>query len=246
MAQGIRNSRIIRTGFSCNNGCLFCDQGDARDRVGDRVSGEILDDLAQIAPGEIVVFSGGEVTLRDELVDWVGVAARQQPKRIIVQTNGRLLAHGSYVEELVKAGASVFAVALHGPIAPLHDWLTQRPGSFREALRGIRNIRSAGAMVLINCVITRSNFRHLAEVVELADDLGAAVIRFIWLKDEGLAQENAPSLVPSYEMVLPHLQRAETTGARLGRRILVDVPERAVDNGTKDIERLHAASGERI
>ena len=224
LAQGIRNARLIRTGYECNNQCVFCNQGDWRVSRGDKSSEDVKAEISAVDAGEVVVFSGGEVTLRDELVDWIRQAAARGPKRIIVQTNGRLLAHESYIEALTEAGADVFAIALHGPVAPLHDWLTQVPGSFMETLRGIQNARSVGATVLINCVITRSNFRHLGQLVELGDRLGVAALRFLWPDASGNAADNRPSVIPDPDVVLPYLKQAESIGARLGRRIFVELP----------------------
>lgn len=224
MAQGIQNARLIRTGYECNNKCVFCNQGDWRVSRGNKSVEAVEAEISAVDAGSVVVFSGGEVTLRDELVDWVRQAAARKPKRIIVQTNGRLLAHESYVEALTEAGADVFAIALHGPVAPLHDWLTQVPGSFMETLRGIQNARAVGATVLINCVITRSNFRHLGQLVELCHRLGVGAIRFLWPEASGHAAKNRPSVIPDPDVVLPYLQQAESIGARLGRRIFVELP----------------------
>ena len=65
----------VKLGFSCNNRCLFCVQGDKRHRVGDLKTAEIrerLKDARQHADN--VVFTGGEVTLRRDLVELVAFA----------------------------------------------------------------------------------------------------------------------------------------------------------------------------
>ena len=230
MAQGLKQSGLVRSGYGCNNACRFCDQGDWREtRVepsDDEVRALISQATEQASEGSgVVVFAGGEVTLRSELTDWVELAREQGARRVLIQTNGRMLAYPRTAKRLVAAGADVFAVALHGHIAPLHDWLTQVPGSFDQALKGIENVRRAGANVLVNTVITRSNFRHLPEIVALLPRINASGIRFIWLRPEGHAEALAPSLAASPDMVARYLQRALELARALRRRVQFEVPD---------------------
>lgn len=230
MAQGLQESGLVRSGYGCNNACRFCDQGDWREVRGDLSDEEVQALVAQATQtaqdgSGVVVFAGGEVTLRSELPDWVKLARQQGARRVLIQTNGRMLAYPRTVKRLVAAGADVFAVALHGHIAPLHDWLTQVPGSYDQALKGIENIRRAGASVLVNTVITRSNFRHLPEMVGLLPRIGAGGIRFVWLRPEGHAEGLSPSLAASPAMVSRYLHRALELARGLKRRVQFDVPD---------------------
>lgn len=229
VAQGLKDAVLIRTGYGCNNACVFCNQGDWRATRGDRaaedVQADVIDGARRAAQGSgVVVLAGGEVTLRHELPHWIETARRHGAKRVVIQTNGRMLAYPKLAETLVTSGADTFGVALHGPRAEVHDWLTQAPGSFDQAVRGVRNVVRAGARVYINTVITRSGFRHLPELAALLPALGARGVRFIWPDAEGKALDLKPSVLPSPYMVAPHLWRAVALAQAHGRRVIFEGP----------------------
>ena len=226
MVQGLRKAILIRTGYTCNNACRFCAQGDQRDTLGDLDDAMVRERIAEaLADGTPpVVFAGGEVTVRPELAEWIRLAAEGGARKVIVQTNGRMLAYHTYVQELVDAGCDIFAVALQGATAACHDWLTQAPGSFKQAILGIRNVRDAGATAWVNTVITRSNFRHLPEIVTRGHGLGVSTFRFVWPEARGHCDTNAARLIPQPELVGPFIEKAHALGSRFGRRILVEYP----------------------
>ena len=216
---------LVRTGYGCNNACRFCAQGDWRATRGDRPADEVLDEVRRRAPGaKVLVLSGGEATLRPELGEWVAAAVAGGARRVIVQTNGRMLAYRGFASRLVEAGAGVIAVALHGPNAAVHDWTTRVEGSFDQTVAGIRRARRAGARVILNTMVTRSSFRHLSETVRLAATLGASRVRFMWPRAEGQAAELAPSVLPNAQLAAPHLWRALAIAANLDLKASFDGP----------------------
>lgn len=175
-----------------------------------------------------MVLSGGEVTLRPELPEWVEAAKAAGAGTVVVQTNGRMLSYAKLARRLVRSGVDVFAVALHGHTAALHDWLTQVDGSFEQAVVGMRNVQSSGAVVYVNTVITRSNFRHLPDIAKQLPSWGATGVRFIWPRTEGAAVAQAPALIPNREMVMPYLEQASGIARALNRRVSTELPESAV------------------
>ncbi len=225
MAQGITDARLVRTGYGCNNACRFCCQADLRGPDSDSGSDEVLAHVRAVSAGQTVVFAGGEVTLRSELPQWVEAAKAAGAGTVIVQTNGRMLSYRKLAKRLVRAGIDVFAVALHGHTAELHEWLTRVEGSFEQAIVGIRNVQSCGGVVYVNTVITRSNFRHLPDMAKQLPSWGAAGIRFVWSRPEGAAVGEAPALIPHPEMVEPYLAQARGIARALKRRVSVERPE---------------------
>lgn len=227
MAQGLKDAPVVRTGYRCNNACRFCDQGDLRETVGDHPDDQLLEAAkeagARAAKARgVVVFSGGEPTLRPELEGWVRAAREAGAKRVIVQTNARMLAYRQAADALVGSGVDIVAVALHGHVPELHDWLTRVPGSFEQTMRGLKNARRAGAHVLLNTVVTRPNMRHLGAIAHLGVIHGARSVRFIWPKPRGEAAALAPSLICDPRMAGPHIDRAVAYVERLGRRVAID------------------------
>jgi MoaA/NifB/PqqE/SkfB family radical SAM enzyme len=212
--------RAIALGFACNNACVFCalGDGDARGPAEIDPAGAI----ASVAPGEAVAFQGGEPTLLAGLCGWIQAADGRGAARIVLQTNGRRLAYRAYARALREASAKlVLDVSLHGATAPMHEYHTGVPGSFAQTVQGLRNARAEGIPAGVTTVVTRSSFRHLAEIVRVAHAAGAQAVHFAPAEPAGRAAANKPKVMPSSEMVLPHLQRAVAEAQRLGLGVQV-------------------------
>ena len=207
----------VKLGFACNNRCRFCVQGDKRSRYPNLTTDQALARLEQArARADEVVLTGGEVTIRRDLVRLVAQAKALGFRTIQIQTNGRMLAYEKLCVELIRAGATEFSPALHGHVPELHDYLTRAQGSFSQTVAGIRNLVALGVPVITNTVITRSNFRHLPEIARLLTDLGVNQYQFAFVHALGSAAENFPSIVPRMELVSPHVRRGLEVGRRAG------------------------------
>lgn len=236
--------RIVALGVSCNNACVFCAQGELRAREGE---GSLTDadieridvTLRGVVPGEIVAFAGGEPTLIDRLPSWIRAAHDGGARSILVQTNGRRLAYRSYAAALRDASPRIgLDVSLHGSTEPMHDYHTATPGSFRQTVAGIRNARALGVPPAVTVVVTRSNFRHLSEIADVARSAGASAVRFAPAEPFGSAARAADRVIPAWELVKPRLAEAIVNAKRAGLAVLVgddggppDVCERFVGLG---------------
>lgn len=213
--------RLVALGFSCNNACIFCAQGELRasDAAQDqeRRSPSPAEAIAAITPGETVAFVGGEPTIYEDLPAWIAAADARGAARIVVQTNGRRLAYRAYARELAAASKRLtLDVALHGSTAPMHDYHTSVPGSFQQTVQGLRHARAEGLPAGVTTVITRSNFRHLGEIVRVARACGAAAVHLTIAAPHGRASRDADRVIPAFELVKPHLDVAIAEAQRLG------------------------------
>lgn len=213
----------IKTGWNCNNRCLFCVQGSKRDVYGNKATEEVRKLLEEAShDSDSIVFTGGEVTIRRDLVELVAYARELGFKSIQIQTNGRMLAYRKLCEDLVAAGANEFSPALHGHTAELHDYLTCGEGSFAQTVRAIRNLKELGQLVITNSVITRSNYRHLPELAALLVNLGADQFQFAFVHPLGTAAENFTAIVPRMSEIEPFVKRGLDVGLRAGRRVMTE------------------------
>ena len=213
----------VKVGFSCNNKCLFCVQGEKRHKVGDFNTAEVKKTLEEARKtADSIVFTGGELTIRKDVVELVRHARSLGFAVIQIQTNGRMLAYPKFVDELVEAGANEFSPALHGHVAGLHDWLTGSPGSFEQTSKGIRNVKALGKTVLTNSVITRSNFRHLPELAHLLVSLGVDQYQFAFVHPVGSAAANFDAIVPRMSMIEPHVKAGLAVGIKAGKSVMTE------------------------
>ncbi len=167
-----RNSLMVTFHFRCNIACRFCMVED----VLGVLPGTSLEELRrlQAAPVRLggasrIIFSGGEVTLNRELLDYVRLA-RELPgiEHVRLQTNAMRLGDAEYLAALIDAGVDEFFVSLHAANAPDYDALVQRAGAYDSIIAGLDRVASSSATLYTNTAIVESNFRSLPAIVELA------------------------------------------------------------------------------
>ncbi len=208
--------RIVPLGWRCNNACIFCAAAEERLEAHPEPSPEERTRLAaQAVHGETVAFVGGDPTLYDALPDLVA-SVRERGVRVVVQTNARRLAYPAYARFLADAGVAALDVSLHGSTDAMHDYHTQVPGSFGQTARGVSNAVAAGIRVVLSCVVTRSNYRNLVEIVQVAKAVGANAVRFQAPRLAGRGLAARDRILPHPELVTPYLRGARTAGRKIG------------------------------
>jgi pyruvate-formate lyase-activating enzyme len=216
--------RAVALSLSCNNACIHCAQGKLREEsAANDAEAAVRALAASLRRGETVALQGGEPTLDERLPAFIRALHDGGAGRIVVQTNGRRLAYRSYARLLAEASPRLtLEVSLAGSTEPMHDYHTSSPGSFKQTVLGLRNARAEGITASVSTVVTRSNFRHLSDVVRLCHALVAAGLRFVPAQPLGRARDLRDRVVPAPELVAPNLAQAIADGARLGLAVSVD------------------------
>lgn len=201
-------AEYIRDFSPCNQNCLFCNGPlDFPKADTERTKRAVLAALADGA--KKIVFSGGEPTLRKDLLEIIEFSRRNGAEHVEICTNGVLAADKSFAAALRGAGADMAFVALHAHTEVISDEITGAKGTFKKTLRGIKNLHDAGFETSLNIVTNSLNFRFLVEYVEFAR------IKFPWspLISFSFAQccdtvvEN-PGIVPKLSQAVRYLKKA--------------------------------------
>ncbi len=212
--------RVVALAFTCNNACIHCAQGKLRATSGNpSLDAERAVERAasELVRGETVALVGGEPTLDDRLPSFVSALDAAGAGRILVQTNGRRLAYRSYARLLREASERLsLEVSIAGSTEAMHDYHTGTPGSFKQTVTGLRNARAERLPASLSCVVTRSNFRHLADVVRLCHAVSARGLRLALALPLGAARELRDRVVPAPEMVAPYLTMARAEAEKIG------------------------------
>ena len=169
----------------CNLACSHCYLDAARRRRGSRDELDtatalgIVSQIAALAPGAMLVFSGGEPLLRRDLVMLVKQAAGCGLAPVI-GTNGTLL-NERRAAELRDAGAAGIGISLDSAAPAFHDRLRGVPGAWRASLLGAVAARRAGVALLLQTTLFEENRGDLAALADLAESLGAMALNFFFL-----------------------------------------------------------------
>lgn len=212
----------IKTGFLCNNNCLFCVQGDQKKALGNKSVFEIKDLIKEASQDcGIIVFTGGEVTIRNDLIELVRYASGFGFQTIQIQSNGRAFVYPDLCRDIIQAGANEFALALHGHIPQLHNFLTQTE-SFHQTVQGIRNLKNLGQKVLMNTVITKSNYRHLPDITKLLISLEVDHVQFAFVHALGAAALHFDRVVPRMKLAAPYVIKSLDIAKHFGKEMVTE------------------------
>jgi MoaA/NifB/PqqE/SkfB family radical SAM enzyme len=131
---------------------------------------------------ETVTLNGGEPTL----VEYLPEAIRELSRtglRTVLFTNGRSLSSLDYCRKLLYNSRNLeIQIPIHGPNGEVHDSLTRRAGSFREAISGVLNLLSVkndDLSVVVKTVICKGNASCIHQTAEMVTELFPSINRFV-------------------------------------------------------------------
>jgi len=184
----------------CNLACLHCRAAAGSGPYpGELTTDEgitLLNDLA--AMGQIVVImTGGEPLLREDIYDLAAYGTRQG-HRMVMAVNGTLLTP-QIATKLKYAGIQRLSISIDGAAAASHDRLRAVEGAFDGALAGIAAAREAGLPFQINTTVTKANLTELPAIHELAIKLEAAAHHVFVLVPMGRGEQLRDDLVSPEE-----------------------------------------------
>ncbi len=209
---------LIKVGDRCNHKCVFCHRFGSPRRDVPRAEIEARIDRAAQLGQSMVVLSGGEATMRPELLDWAArVAGRGMHFGLV--TNGSLL-DGATIDRLMRHRLRYVHLSLHGGTAAVHDELVGS-ASFERVRSSLRELSSRGIELWVNCVVTRANLNHLGEVVDATEPFPDAGLKFSLVEPRGGAAASFDALVPRVAEAAERVREAlEAAALRSCSRVL--------------------------
>ncbi len=215
---------LIKVGYGCNEHCTFCHTQDVRHIDAEAAEVEAKIRRAKSLGHSMVVLSGGEPTIRPELVRWAKMVAESDMDFGLV-SNGLMLAYSEVVEQLLAQRLRYVYMSLHGAERAIHNRLVRRD-TFDVATQAIENLSGRGLDLTANCVVTKSNLAHLDGLVRLLAPLPDVRVKFSMTEPKGGAWHLFDQVVPDVEEAAVAVAAALELGAEL-----TDAPERFVHGG---------------
>lgn len=236
----------IKLGYSCNNLCRHCLQGDKRrknpDKNTDTVK-KILSDSFSEGFKE-VVFTGGEPTIRKDLPELVYFAKDLGFEAIQIQTNGRMFASKSFTETMVNAGMTQLSPALNGHTGEVHDYISRVPGSWKQTVSGILNVSEYDVIIASNSVVSKPNYRFLVNLAEVLVKLGVSQYQLAFQHPAGRSYGNFDSIVPYMSLSAPFIHKGLDVGIDVGIQVMAEaLPYCHMDGYERQVGELFSPSG---
>jgi 12,18-didecarboxysiroheme deacetylase len=161
---------VWNTTRRCNLSCVHCYSQSANRCYPDELTTEqgleLLDDLGEFG-APVVLFSGGEPLMREDLLTLIA-HAKKVGLRAVISTNGTLIDQQK-AERFAELGLSYVGVSLDG-MRETNDKFRHHEGAFDQAIRGIRFCQKAGVKVGLRFTINKRNVQDVADIFQLLID----------------------------------------------------------------------------
>jgi len=208
--------------YRCNNDCPHC--YNARERNFPALSTDnwkrILDRLWELGIPH-VVFTGGEPTLRNDLVELVAYAS-SIGQITGLNTNGRRLTDRSFLNRLVEAGLDHVQITLESHDPQIHDQMVHARGAWQQTVAGIANTLDTPLYVMTNTTLLRHNAPFLGETLDFLASIGVPTVGLNALIHAGRGQFVESGLPENQLPALLELARQRTQAA--GQRLIWYTP----------------------
>ena len=154
--------------YRCNNNCYFCYTGGPQ-KVAEMDTSSWKQAIDTLWDNGIpqVVFTGGEPTLREDLVQLIDHAKEFVTGLI---TNGRKLT--ILAQDLKRVDLDYIQVSLESSDAQIHDHMVGVPVAWQETTAGIKAAMTAGLEVITNTTLTKDNIEAFADTIIFGSQLG--------------------------------------------------------------------------
>ena len=196
----------------CNLACAHCyiAAGPTESATGELPTQDclrIVDEILAVNPSPMLILSGGEPLLREDLEE-IARAASSRGATVVVGTNGTGLT-SARIAALKKAGVRGVAVSVDSLRPSYHDRFRHGRGSLEETQAAIERLREQRLDVVIQTTVTKGNRAELERLVEWAAEEGAVAFNCYFLVATGRGEAlGRGDLSPAdYETVLADLAR---------------------------------------
>lgn len=179
----------------------------------------VLDQAAAIGILQ-VHFSGGEPTVRRDLVDLVAHARAIGLYSNLI-TSGVAIDRPRF-EALASAGLDHVQLSFQDSDAESAELIGNYKGAQAKKLAFAAWVRQSGLPLTVNAVINRRNIDRVETMVDMAVGLDAARVEIAHVQYYGWALRNLDALMPTLEQLQEATRRVEAARERLRGRIVID------------------------
>jgi AdoMet-dependent heme synthase len=170
---------------------------------------QIVDQLLAVNPAPLIILSGGEPLLRQDLAD-IARYATTNGATVVVGTNGTLLT-GERIVALKQAGVQGLAVSVDSLRPSYHDNFRRGRGALADVQAALGRLSAARLDFIVQTTVTKGNRAELERLVAWSAEQGAVSFNCYFLVATGRGASLSDLAPVEYEAVLADLARWERT-----------------------------------
>ena len=192
-------------GYDCNLWCDYCTIGpELRGRAMSTAQALRALQQGRAAGLDALSITGGEPTIRPDLLQIVRAGQALGFAEIKVQSNGLMYAHGDNLRRLLAAGATLLHISVHTHREDRYEKLVQRTGTHAAMVAGLRRAVASEARLVVDLIIKRDTMAELPAAID-------------WLGGEGVSAVDLwyVSLTEAIPFIAEALARGRARAMRL-------------------------------
>jgi len=174
---------------ACNLKCEHCyrDAGTAqKDELTLEEGKRLISELASLN-FRIIIFSGGEPLLREELFEWISYA-RSLGLTAVLGTNGTLI-DKDCASRLKNSGLKRAGLSLDSTNKSVHDDFRCAKGAWDKAVAGMHNCKTAGLEFQVHTTVTKKNIADVLNITDFAEKIQAKAHHIFFLVPTGRGEK---------------------------------------------------------
>ncbi|MEY8000048.1 putative heme d1 biosynthesis radical SAM protein NirJ2 [Clostridium sp. Mt-5] len=195
----------------CNLKCKHCYRDSGKEINNELTTKEAKTLIDQIVKTgfKIMIFSGGEPLMRDDIFELISYAS-QVGLRSVLGTNGTLISE-KIAEKLKKSGIAGVGISLDSLDSKKHDIFRGYDGAFRDTINAMKNCREAGIRFQVHTTVMEWNKEELITITDSAIAMGAAAHHIFFLIPTGRAKNIEDEVLKSeeYEKLLTAIMKKQ-------------------------------------
>jgi radical SAM protein with 4Fe4S-binding SPASM domain len=153
------------------------------DELGTSECLRVLDEVLEVNSGAMLILSGGEPLLRDDL-ETIAARAAEEGATVVVGTNGTRLTDRR-IESLMRADVRGVAVSVDSLDDRYHDRFRHGGGALADTLAAVERLGRHRLDFVVQTSLTRGNRAELRRLVDWAAEAGAVAFNLYFLVSTG-------------------------------------------------------------
>jgi len=197
----------------CNLKCEHCyldattKMGGGHDELTTEECFRLIDQIAQVNAGSLLVITGGEPLVRPDILE-IARHAVEQRFMVVFGTNGMLI-DDKMAKAMVDIGVMGVGISIDSLDSATHNAFRGLPGAWEGAMAGIEACKRNGLQFQVHFSAQPMNYKELPAVIDWSHDLGAKVLNVFFMVCTGRGEELTDITPSQYEEVLTYLVESQ-------------------------------------
>lgn len=195
----------------CNLKCRHCYRDAGSKIVSELDTSEaktLINDIAD-AGFKIMIFSGGEPLMRDDIYELIAYA-REKNLRAVMGSNGTLIDRET-AQRLKDCGIMRVGISIDSVNSKKHDGFRGTAGSWKAAVKGMQYCREVGLPFQVHTTVVEGNYAEIEKITDFAVEIGSAAHHIFFLVPTGRATdiEKESLQAAQYETLLTRILKKQ-------------------------------------